>query len=140
RIFDGIVTGFRLALGGAQEHFGVVPDLACFGKGMSNGFPLSALVGRRDIMRLLEEVFFSFTAGGEVASLVACLATLSKLERCAVIPQLWRQGERIRKHVDRAVAAAGVAGVIQGVGRAPRPIIAFSQGGGGPWWGLKRLF
>src|SRR5207245_9408748 len=95
-----IVTGLRLALRGAQEHVGVVPDLACFGKGMSNGFPLSALVGRRDIMRLLEEVFFPFTAAGDVASLVACLATLSKLERCAVIPQLWRQGERIREHVD----------------------------------------
>ena len=139
-IFDEIVTGFRLALGGAQEHFGVVPDLACFGKGMSNGFPLSALVGRRDIMRLLEEVFFSFTAGGEVASLVACLATLSKLERCAVIPQLWRQGERIREHVDRAAAAAGVAGAIRCVGLGPRTVMTFTQDDGEPWWSLKSLF
>ena len=139
-IFDEIVTGFRLALGGAQEHFGVVPDLACFGKGMSNGFPLSALVGRRDIMRLLEEVFFSFTAGGEVASLVACLATLSKLERWAVIPQLWRQGERIREHVDRAAAAAGVAGAIRCVGLGPRTVMTFTQDDGEPWWSLKSLF
>jgi len=139
-IFDEIVTGFRLALGGAQEHFGVVPDLACFGKGMSNGFPLSALVGRRDIMRLLEEVFFSFTAGGEVASLVACLATLSKLERRAVIPQLWRQGERIREHVDRAAAAAGVAGAIRCVGLGPRTVMTFTQDDGEPWWSLKSLF
>ena len=49
-IFDEVVTGFRVALGGAQEHFGVTPDLACFGKAMANGFPFSAVVGRRDVM------------------------------------------------------------------------------------------
>ena len=47
-IFDEVITGFRLARGGAQEYFGVVPDLACFGKAMANGYPLSAVVGPRD--------------------------------------------------------------------------------------------
>ena len=139
-IFDEIVTGFRLALGGAQEHFGVLPDLACFGKGMSNGFPLSALVGRRDIMRMLEEVFFSFTAGGEAASLAACLATLSKLERCAAVPQLWRQGERICEHANRTAAAAGVADAIRCVGLGPRTVMTFTCDDGEPWWSLKSLF
>ena len=71
-IFDEVVTGFRYAGGGAQEYFGVKPDLACFGKAMANGFPLSAIVGRAEVMRLFEEVFFSGTHGGEALSLAAC--------------------------------------------------------------------
>ena len=49
-IFDEIITGFRLALGGAQEYYNIKPDLSCFGKSMGNGMPISAIVGRRDIM------------------------------------------------------------------------------------------
>ena len=63
-IFDEVVTGFRIALGGAQEYFGVAPDLTCLGKAMANGYPLSAVVGRREIMELFDEIFFSFTFGG----------------------------------------------------------------------------
>ena len=75
-IFDEVVTGFRYAGGGAQEYFGVKPDLACFGKAIANGFPLSAIVGRAEVMRLFEEVFFLGTHGGEALSLAACRATL----------------------------------------------------------------
>src|SRR5713101_7193954 len=53
-VFDEVITGFRLAMGGAQEYFGVVPDMACCGKAMANGYPLSAVVGRREIMRLFD--------------------------------------------------------------------------------------
>ena len=63
-IFDETITGFRFANGGAQELFGVTPDLATFGKGLANGYPLSAIAGRSDIMKLMEEIFFSFTFGG----------------------------------------------------------------------------
>ncbi|MDD2859397.1 MAG: aminotransferase class III-fold pyridoxal phosphate-dependent enzyme, partial [Candidatus Nanopelagicales bacterium] len=63
-VFDEMLTGFRLAPGGAQELFGVTPDLAAFGKGLANGFPLSAIVGRRDLMMLMESIFFSGTYGG----------------------------------------------------------------------------
>lgn len=139
-IFDEVITGFRLALGGAQEHFRVVPDLACFGKGMANGFPLSALVGRRDIMRLLEEVFFSFTAGGEVASLAACIATIEKMKRESVIPRLWRQGERIRDHANRVSERTGTASAIKCVGLGPRSVMNFALSNGEPWWELKSLF
>lgn len=139
-IFDEIVTGFRLALGGGQERFGVVPDLACFGKGMSNGFPLAALVGRREIMVLLEEVFFSFTAGGETASLAACQATVEKMERQAIIPHLWRQGELIRDHANRLAVATGVAGAVRCIGLGPRNVMTFTRPDGQPWWELKSLF
>jgi glutamate-1-semialdehyde 2,1-aminomutase/spore coat polysaccharide biosynthesis protein SpsF len=64
-IFDEIVTGFRYAAGGAQEYFGVTPDLAAFGKAMGNGMPIAAVVGRADLMSQMEEIFFSSTFGGE---------------------------------------------------------------------------
>ncbi|MBP0533153.1 aminotransferase class III-fold pyridoxal phosphate-dependent enzyme, partial [Mycobacterium tuberculosis] len=75
------ITGFRYANGGAQQLFGVTPDLATFGKGLANGYPVSAVAGRADVMQLMEEIFFSFTFGGETLSLAAALATMRKLER-----------------------------------------------------------
>src|SRR5882757_6447795 len=71
-IFDEMWTGFRVALGGAQERFGVRADLACFSKAVANGMPLSVLTGRADVMQLLErDVFFYTTFGGEALSLAA---------------------------------------------------------------------
>ena len=76
-IFDEMWTGFRLALGGAQEAFGVRADLACFSKAVANGMPLSVLSGRADIMQLCEkDVFFFTTFGGEALSLAAAKATI----------------------------------------------------------------
>lgn len=79
-IFDEMITGFRMALGGAQEYFNVIPDLACFGKAIANGYPLSAIVGKADIMKEFERIHFSFTNGGECLSLAAAKATLTKLK------------------------------------------------------------
>ena len=73
-VFDEMITGFRFARGGAQELFGITPDLSTLGKGLANGYPLSAITGRADVMKLMEEVFFSFTMGGETLSLAAALA------------------------------------------------------------------
>jgi len=140
-VFDEIVTGFRLALGGAQERFGVVPDLACFGKGMSNGFPLAALVGRREIMALLEEVFFSFTAGGEAVALAACLATLEKVERLNVVHHLWRQGAVLRDRFNERAGSAGLGALVRCVGLDPRTVVEFTHPGSGePWPALKGFF
>ena len=105
-VFDEVVTGFRLADGGAQQLFGVIPDLAALGKGMANGFPLSAVVGRGDVMRLMEEIFFSFTMGGETLSLAAAVAVMRKLKTGAVTKRLAATGDaifngtlaRIKKH------------------------------------------
>ncbi|GGJ64239.1 glutamate-1-semialdehyde 2,1-aminomutase [Anoxybacillus voinovskiensis] len=94
-IFDETITGFRFANGGAQEYFGVIPDLATFGKGLANGYPLSAIVGKKEIMQLMEEIFFSFTFGGETLSLAASLATLNKLQREPVIDTLYVQGSKL---------------------------------------------
>lgn len=81
-IFDEVVSGFRYALGGASEKFNVVPDMAAFGKGMANGYPISAVAGRKDIMEQIEQgVFVSTTFGGDSISMAAALATIEILEQ-----------------------------------------------------------
>lgn len=111
-IFDETITGFRFANGGAQELFGVMPDLASFGKGIANGYPLSAVAGRRDIMMEMEEVFFSFTFGGELLSLAAANATLGKLEREPVLETIVRTGESVMAQVRALVADHGLDDVL----------------------------
>jgi len=99
-IFDETVTGFRFSNGGAQEYFGVIPDLATFGKGLANGYPLSAITGRAEIMNVMEDIFFSFTFGGETLSLAAALATMEKLQNEPVIESIRNQGTKIISGVD----------------------------------------
>jgi glutamate-1-semialdehyde 2,1-aminomutase len=94
-VFDETITGFRFANGGAQEVFGVTPDLATYGKGLANGYPLSAIAGRAEIMRLMEEIFFSFTMGGETLSLAAAKATLDKLKREPVLKTIAARGQTV---------------------------------------------
>ena len=98
-VFDEIVTGFRLDLGGAQKFFGVIPDLAAFGKAMGNGMPISAIVGRRQYMTLMEEIFFSGTFGGEALSLAASIATIEKLEREDAVAKIAQTGTRLKEGV-----------------------------------------
>jgi glutamate-1-semialdehyde 2,1-aminomutase len=105
-IFDETITGFRFACGGAQELFGVTPDLATFGKGLANGYPVSAVAGRADVMKLMEEIFFSFTFGGEALSLAAAKATLTKLKTEPVVPTLIACGQAIIDGARRIVADA----------------------------------
>ena len=107
-VFDETITGFRFALGGAQELFGVIPDLATFGKGMANGFPLAVLTGRREYMRLIEEVFFSFTFGGETLSLAATKAVIEKLRREPVLDTIHQRGTEIRDGLSERIDRHGV--------------------------------
>ncbi len=103
-IFDETITGFRYANGGAQEFFNVIPDLACFGKGLANGYPVSALAGKAEIMKLMEEVFFSFTFGGETLSLAAADATLDKLVREPVVSHLNEVGISLIKGLKELIS------------------------------------
>ena len=96
-IFDEVITGFRFARGGAQELFGVTPDLSCFGKGIANGFPISVIAGRKEIMEGFKEVFFSGTFGGELLSLTAANVVLDKVRENRVIPELYRVGQAIQQ-------------------------------------------
>src|SRR5499427_3268619 len=97
-IFDEMWTGFRLALGGAQERFGVQADLMCYSKAIANGMPLSVLAGRSDVMRLCEkDIFFFTTFGGEALSLAAAQATIHELRNRQVPAHLARQGRKLRE-------------------------------------------
>ncbi len=106
-IFDEAITGFRFAPGGAQELFGVTPDLACFGKALANGYPLSAVAGRADIMAEFENVHFSFTMGGETLSLAAAKASLDKLVRKNVTQALTRLGTVVVNGVQELIDKHG---------------------------------
>ncbi|MFZ4060260.1 MAG: aminotransferase class III-fold pyridoxal phosphate-dependent enzyme [Bacteroidia bacterium] len=93
-IFDEMWSGFRLALGGAQEYFGLKPDLAVYSKAVANGMPIAFLTGRRDVMEHFNtDVFFFTTFGGEALSLAATLATLDELERLNVPADLANKGK-----------------------------------------------
>ncbi len=132
-IFDETITGFRYANGGAQEWLGVTPDLATFGKGLANGYPISAVAGRADVMKEMEEVFFSFTFGGETLSLAAAKATLDKLKREPVIETMWKTGGQVMEMTARMIAKHGLHDELDIVGLAPWSIMPFKEGKTSPW-------
>ena len=110
-IFDEIKTGFRLATGGFQQYANVKPDLATFGKAMANGFPLSAVVGRADVMEAAGRTWISSTLASETTGLAAALAVLEWHERAEVAESLWSTGRELRGVVEAAAASSGVEGV-----------------------------
>ena len=99
-IFDETITGFRFSLGGAQKLFNVVPDMATFGKGLGNGYPLSALVGRDQVMSKVEDIFFSGTFGGETLSLAAAGATIDKYKSKNVVDKFYEIGTYLLEKLD----------------------------------------
>jgi glutamate-1-semialdehyde 2,1-aminomutase len=100
-VFDEIVMGFRLARAGAQEFFGVTPDLAVFGKGMSNGMPLSCYLGRRDVMETVRRATISSTFGGDTLALAAARAAIDTYRREDVIGHLWARGRQLQDGMNR---------------------------------------
>ena len=123
-IFDEMITGFRWHLGGAQKFHGVVPHLSTFGKAMGNGYAISALAGKREIMRLggldhdQPRVFLlSTTHGAETHALAASLATIRIYHEQNVVEFLWRQGERLRSLVRQSIAENRLEGFLR-AGRA----------------------
>jgi glutamate-1-semialdehyde 2,1-aminomutase len=115
-VFDEMKTGFRLAPGGYQEYARVEPDLAAFGKAMSNGFPIAAVVGRSAVMEAANETWISSTLAGESIGLAAVSAVLDIYEQDSVCDILWRVGAQIREGVAAAIEASGVRGVrVEGI-------------------------
>lgn len=111
-IFDETITGFRFAKGGAQELFGVTPDLSTFGKGMANGFPLSAVVGHRNVMMEMEEIFFSGTFGGELLSLAAAKSVLQRQKTGRICEQLSDIGEELASQTESAIAEKNLSEIL----------------------------
>lgn len=115
-VFDEIIAGFRVHIGGAQTLYGVTPDLACFGKAMANGFPLSAIVGRAEVMSWFEQVFFSFTFGGETVSLAASLATIKALLRNDGLSRIGERGSRLQDGTNELLRQVGLSNLIRCIG------------------------
>ena len=132
-IFDEIITGFRYHLGGAQKLHGIVPDLSTFGKAMGNGFSISALVGKRELMELggfqhdKERVFLlSTTYGAETHCLAAALETMRIYEREHVVEYLYRQGERLIRGIQEVVEENQLEGYF-GVDGKPCNLIYYTR-------------
>ncbi len=126
-VFDEIISGFRVHAGGAQAYYGVTPDLAAFGKAMGNGMPISAVVGRADIMNKMEDIFYSGTFGGETLSLAASIAVIDKMRRAPVIEKLWDTGAKMAEIASRNAARHGLTGVVGLKGLAPWKILSFQD-------------
>lgn len=139
-IFDEIITGFRFANGGAQEYFGVTPHLSCFGKAMGNGMPISAVVGRADIMKEVEEIFFSGTFGGEALSLKASIATLQKIKKENVVANLWLKGEKLAETIKGSFEKYKLTESMGLIGFAPWKLLQFKDSGEISSFALKTFF
>jgi glutamate-1-semialdehyde 2,1-aminomutase len=146
-IMDETITGFRWHNRGAQHVHGVWGDLAVFGKGMANGFAVSALIGRRDVMELgglrhgRERVFLlSTTHGAETHSLAAAIAVISEYERLPVIEHLHQQGERLAAGVTELARRHGVAEQFGVIGRPGNLIYVTRDGDGARSQSFRTLF
>src|SRR5262245_56051836 len=132
-VLDEIVTGFRLAWGGAQERYGVVPDLACYGKVIGGGYPVSAIVGKRELLQLADpgqkgRGRYCFLSGTLTANPVACaagLATLNVLRQGGVYERLQLVGERLAKGLRQCGFNAGIP--LQVLGEGPVMQVFFTD-------------
>jgi len=126
-IFDEIRTGFRVSMGGAQKRYGVTPDLSVFGKAMANGYPISACVGKAEIMDVLEsKVFVSSTFFPNSLEMAAALKCIEILERDNVIEDIYQKGERFLKGCQDLVDKYQVPCSVSGI--PPMPFITFDKG------------
>ena len=132
-VFDEVVTGFRLAYGGAQEYYGVVPDLVAYGKALGGGYPIGAFGGRHEIMQLVREdrlgqsdyVWTASTLGGNPVSCAAARAALTILSRDGVYEHLHRLGRDLRAGLQRVLSEQGVEAQV--IGDGPLAQVVFSN-------------
>jgi glutamate-1-semialdehyde 2,1-aminomutase len=145
-VLDEIITGFRWHERGAQYLYGIEPDLCAFGKGMANGFPLSALAGRREVMRLggfaddADRVFLlSQTYAAQPWALAAMLAVIDTYQREPIAERLHQIGAELRRGVDEVVADAGLSSYFQLRGRDCNLVYAAKDGQGQPSQAFRTL-
>lgn len=139
-IFDETITGFRFAKGGAQELFAVTPDLTTMGKGAANGYPLAIVAGRRDIMMLMEEIFFSFTFGGEALSLAASLAVLTKIQTQPVLEHIQQLGIYLIAQVKKLIEQYHLQDVLTIKGYPSWSLLVFKDSEHYSLWQLKTFW
>ena len=125
-VFDEIITGFRLAPGGARQRYGVIPDLSCYGKALGNGMPVAAVGGAWSTMRIFEDIFFSGTHGGETLGLAAARAVLDTIADGTVLADIEAKGTVLMADLGAAVALHGLGGRITVTGEPQRPVVGFT--------------
>lgn len=125
-IFDEIRTGFRVAMGGASQRYGVTPDVTTIGKAMANGYPIAAVVGKREILSVYEKVaFLSSTFFPNSLEMVAAMTCLDILEREKVQDAIWERGTRFLERLGAIVDASGVPVTKSGI--PPMPFLTFDH-------------
>lgn len=140
-IFDEVVTGFRVALGGAQEYYNVIPDLCAMGKGVANGMPLSLLTGKRQIMSMIDQgAFVSTTFGGETLSMAAALETIRIMEKEGYFEHTWQLGRMWAGTVDDIIKEKKAEDIMETVGLPPHSGLAFKNRGRVTALDFKSLF
>ncbi|MCG7596535.1 glutamate-1-semialdehyde 2,1-aminomutase [Mycobacterium sp. PSTR-4-N] len=146
-VFDEMITGFRWAAGGAQSVYGVTPDLSCWGKAMANGFPLSALAGRREYMERgglrtdADRVFLlSTTHGPETASLAAFRAVVAAYRTEDPVARMEQAGRRLAAGANAAIAEAGLADHLTVTGRPSCLVFVTRDAEGAPSQAYRTLF
>lgn len=126
-IFDEIRTGFRVAMGGAQARYGVTPDVSTFGKALANGYALSAVVGKREVMKMAEsKVFISSTFFPNSLEMAAAMKCLDILEREQVQDRIWERGTAFLADLEAIVRESGVPATVSGI--PPMPYLTFDKG------------
>ena len=129
-IFDEVVSGFHYALGGAQELFGVIPDMVAFGKGLANGYPISAVAGRKDLLQQIEEgVFVSTTFGGDSIAMAAALATIRILEQSGFYDHIRKIGTMLRDGIQERINRYDLKDVLSVSGMPQHAGVAFEGHG-----------
>jgi len=139
-VFDEIVNGFRIAVGGAHDYYRIRPDMATFGKAMANGMPLSAVVGRRDVMKVFDDVFYSFTFGGEALSLAAAKATIREIIDRSVIAKIAKNGKKLKAGAEKLIKKHQLGDLVYCIGLDAHAKIKFKEiVPAGPFY-VKSLF
>jgi len=130
-IFDEMWTGFRIAIGGAQEYFDVKPDLAVYSKACANGMPIALLTGRADVMELFNSEVFSYTTfGGEALSLTACVATINELRDKNVPQYLDEKGGLMKDGYNQIAIETGMDIYTRCIGYNCRSMVTFTPEAG----------
>jgi glutamate-1-semialdehyde 2,1-aminomutase/spore coat polysaccharide biosynthesis protein SpsF len=124
-IFDEVITGFRLAPGGARERYGVAPDVSCYGKALGNGMPISAVAGTWRVMGIFEEVFFSGTHGGETLSLAAAAAVLDAIADGTVLAGIHERGRGLLEGLQQLISHHRLVDRVRVGGEPERAVVLF---------------
>ena len=128
-IFDECWTGFRIHEQGSYGKYKISPDIACFGKALGNGIPISAVVGQRDVMQVFEDIFFSFTFGGDVLGMVAADTVMNIIKREQVIKYIHKIGTKLNEGIKNIIEEHGIKKYVSISGYPARSALTFSNDG-----------